>query len=586
MPHATAAPTPSAANPLDAHLPAALRAQLEQRYWAPIGDAAALERFITDPALYVAPDRHPALFADHGVVHVRDIAASAAALAGRLHGTLLPPRPPAAQRFVQGLAVLLAYVHDIGMVEPTAAGRKVHPQFAAQTVLGAGFDDLADALWQADAGGLRTRLLALHSTTPPAVPLPQCAREVLAMALCHSKSAVPAAWLDDRPRLRQLMLRACFTDLAAQHHGRLAEQAAAGRDRSAPAAPLVRYADADAQAFAWLVAPQPAAQAFVDEVIDAVRLLRAADALRQRGTTLRTSAGYEVCTDSTTGEAVVGPRSADQRLALLLRFDNPISAAEANLRATAMTADGHLCVEFYRGAFAQAGVRERLLVVTADVIADIEADALASFSHPAATTMAQRRIRLTAPADDHRFADELAALIAARHPRLAGRLQVVAPDADPDSESTPISPAPAAAWEATTATPAPLPAQLFAQMAAHGLHVAAIDRTAALAGTRCATVPAGTVLLQPGSLGTFVVVPLGPGLALQPTGGYPPQPLHPWIPLGVTGVVRGGERNAAVVAESAVDVLLIDGHHYLAAWFRPYDLSGLRARLAAAPAPT
>lgn len=96
--------------------------------------------------------------------------------------------------------------------------------------------------------------------------------------------------------------------------------------------------------------------------------------------------------------------------------------------------------------------------------------------------------------------------------------------------------------------------------------MAAIDRHAALRGTRRLHVPRGTV-------------PLGPCLVLQPAGGYPPQPPHACIPLGVTGVVSG-ERNAAIVAEQALEVLLIEADHYLAAWFRPYGLHGPQQRLA------
>lgn len=546
-----------ATDPLDDFLPAPLRHTIEARYWAPIGAAATVERFIDDPALHAAPDRHPALFSDHGVVHVRDVAGSAAALAARLHGTLLPPRPAPARHFVQGLAVLLAYFHDIGMAESSAAGRRVHAQFAAQTVLGPDFDDLAAALWQADAAGLRSRLQGLPLALDPA----WTAREVMALALAHSKTAVPAPLLDDRARLRQRLQRACFTDLAAQ--------AALGRDATAPGALRARYRDPEAESFAWLDDPRPALQALAGEVIDAVRVLRAADALRQRGTTLRTSAGYEVCTDRATGEAVVGLRTQDERRTLLLRFHNPISAAEANIRVTAITDDGALAVEFYRGRFAGAGVRAALLAVTADVVADIEADALGSFG-----AAAGRPVRLVAPADDARFADELARLLVQRHPRLAGRTEV-------EAAAVPATPEPVPGWiaERRLDRPPPDAGTLFERLAAHGLNVDAIDRRAALAGTRCIDVQAGTRLIEPGSTATFVIVPLAPGLLLQPMGGYAAQPLHPWIPLGVTGVARGGERNAGVVADGDVPVLLVDGEHYLAEWFRPYDLDGLRARL-------
>jgi hypothetical protein len=47
-------------------------------------------------------------------------------------------------------------------------------------------------------------------------------------------------------------------------------------------------------AFSWLVAAAPEVQQLTLDVIDTVRALRCADALRQRGTTFTTSAGYQV----------------------------------------------------------------------------------------------------------------------------------------------------------------------------------------------------------------------------------------------------------------------------------------------------
>ena len=52
-----------------------------------------------------------------------------------------------------------------------------------------------------------------------------------------------------------------------------------------------------------------------DDVVDALQALRAADVLRQRGTVLRTSGGFEICMDAETARAVCrfGPRAVTQR---------------------------------------------------------------------------------------------------------------------------------------------------------------------------------------------------------------------------------------------------------------------------------
>ena len=57
-------------------------------------------------------------------------------------------------------------------------------------------------------------------------------------------------------------------------------------------------------AFAWLAATDTPQAEFADDVVDALRALRAADVLRQRGTALRTSGGYEVFFDARTADAV------------------------------------------------------------------------------------------------------------------------------------------------------------------------------------------------------------------------------------------------------------------------------------------
>ena len=69
------------------------------------------------------------------------------------------------------------------------------------------------------------------------------------------------------------------------------------------------YADPAADAFAWVDSPHPAHGALTTDAVDAVRLVRVADALRQRGSALRTAAGYEIFIDVETGQAVFSLRT-------------------------------------------------------------------------------------------------------------------------------------------------------------------------------------------------------------------------------------------------------------------------------------
>ena len=242
----------------------------------------------------------------------------------------------------------MAYLHDIGMVAATPAGRRVHAQFAAHTALGEGFDDLAEELWRDDVVGLRERIESDALADGP-IPGDLVMREVLALSLCHSKSVVPAHLLDDPAALRAVMLRGTFTALDQQMAAPREALWRPGFDGSAPAAVAARYRDVGTEAFAWMVDPRPAARRFVADVVDAVRVLRAADALRQRGTTQRTSAGYEICVDRRSGRAVMAVRSADRRFGALMWLDKHHSVAEGNLRVVDLTDEGSLRIAFHRG---------------------------------------------------------------------------------------------------------------------------------------------------------------------------------------------------------------------------------------------
>ena len=63
-----------------------------------------------------------------------------------INGVLLPERLPARQRFVETVGVAMAYLHDIGMVDMTPSGRRVHALFAAHAAFGPEVDPLVQHL--------------------------------------------------------------------------------------------------------------------------------------------------------------------------------------------------------------------------------------------------------------------------------------------------------------------------------------------------------------------------------------------------------------------------------------------------------
>lgn len=563
---------------LDGLLPPSLRTVLEERFWRPIEAQATLEVLLDDPAFIADPGRHPAMFADHGVVHVRDVAIGLTRLLDTTNGVLLPGRSAARLEFLKAVGVALAYLHDIGMVDMSKAGRRIHALFAAHAAFGPDVDPLVGHLLE--AGPVRTRLEAVAARAPFATGLDVVVREILSVTVAHSKSAVPAEVLGDRPTLRGLLQRIVFTSLDAH---RSAERLPRADDRS----PLPMSSNTGAyvdpsRAFEWLAATRGPQAELADDVVDVVRALRAADVLRQRGTVLRTSGGFEICMDAETARAVCTLRPATGDAAYVISYDDDRGAGEANIKTAFVTPRGHLRIAFHRGAFGSDEAAVRAAASVADVIVDIQADVIPSFGgtsvggglRPPSRLADDVQIQLERPRDRPAFADEVAGLVARLEPGLLPRLATVADtqgaapderrrffDAEPLDGSSP---------EAD---------ELLRHLAERGVATAELDRAVAFAEACRATVQPGEVLVRPGSAPSFVYVPTGGGLVVRPDGGYAPSPLPPWVPVGTTGVIRGAERNSEIVAERAVDVIMIPGELYARAWLRPIPPTELAAHV-------
>jgi hypothetical protein len=557
----------------EGHLPAEVRSVLEERFWHRVEEGSRLEALSAeDEALLSAPEAHPALFADHGVVHARDIAAGAVDLASAVDGVLLPRRPADRHEFVISLAVLLAYLHDVGMHDPTPEGRRIHAIYAAHVPFSGEIDDVLDHL-MSDDGSVVRRIAEVGEVAPFTVPTRVVLRELASLAVAHSKSTVPGDVLGDVAALRALMRHFVFAGL--EHHR--AGGATPMSDGELPrelCANARWYEDAARDSFAWLDSPDVAHRALADDAIDAVRLVRAADALRQRGTTLKTAAGYEIFIDPDTGVAVFALRTEDNDRLLLLRVDSPLSAGEANLRGAFVTPDGNLRIAFHRGRFTSPEAVATATAATARVVADIGADVLGAFATRRSSPdlpapgrdPAAMRLEIERPGDEPSFADAVADGVAHRDAWLGGRVAVVADleDAAPTERERYYRgiEVPPGSEEA---------ADILSALAACGMKRAAIDIATAFEDVRRVGVDRGEVLVEAGSSPAFVYVALGPGLRVKPLGGYEAADVPAWLPLGITGVVRQAERNSTVVAVAPVDVLMIPGELFHREWFRPYE---------------
>jgi hypothetical protein len=552
-----------------------VRALLEQRWWRPIEVQSSLDTIRHQDDFVGNPVDHPALFADHGVVHVRDIAAAATILGTELNGLLLAHRPPDRQQFVTAVALVTTYLHDVGMVDMSPTGRRIHAIVAAQLPFDEAWDNTIAQLI-AHRGCLVRHLEAVAAEAPFGVALELVLREVLSLNLAHSKSTVPIETLARPDHLRRLVQACVFTSLDEHRRQPRTPAVPSADDEMVFSANTDRYDD-PRQSYGWMVSAEPAHRALVHDVIDGLRILRAADALRQRGTSLRTAAGYEIFIDAATGHAVYALREPQNAGVHFLRVESSIAAGEANVRSATITADGHLRVALHRGSFESAAAFERAAAGTAAVIASIALDVLPTFADPQSGDLSPpicasgaMRVLIERPSDHPAFADEVSRQVGVLRDDLIGRVDAVAGisqaevgEQDRYLHGAPVDPT------------SELAARVISGAATRGTNVVSLDPGRAFTDVRVAHVDAEEELLTYGSPATFVYLPTTDGLWVYPLGGYAPEPVPAWFPLGVTGAIRRAEHNSAVFAHTDLDVIIIPTDVYLAEWFRPLAASEL-----------
>jgi hypothetical protein len=482
---------------LDHFVPIPVRAWIEQTYYARINAQAQLEAALADPTFYDDPATHLALFNDHGVVHVRDVAQQVLRVLDHSHGTVIARREE--QRlggFMKSYGVLVAYLHDIGMIDFSGFGRARHPELASQAVFDPAFDRVVDAIWQSDCGGIASRLRSLANAGALAQDPRLVLRELLAMTNCHNKSKVPVAILNDVHLLRKHMQQTIGEDVQVQYARYQAERARAALARAQQAerpasviaeladtqrraeaalaeadptgelaaarrASLRRhYADFQRDAFRWLVAEDAGVRALVADVVDTLRVLRCADALRQRGSLLKTSGGYEIFIDQTSADVLFALRRGAEQL-LLAALPVPIAAGESNVASSTLDHDGNLRIAFHRGAFTRPEVVQRAASYAACAVHDIQADVLDTFQPQSAQRAIGAQAALPADTlqivleqvdDNSAFAFLVREQLYALSPQLRGRVQVVPrnrlgqPAAEPTDEEARYAAASTLSW--------------------------------------------------------------------------------------------------------------------------------------------
>lgn len=554
----------------DRYVSAAIRGEIERRFYARANYNARLEQLRHDPLFLSQPHLHPGTFSDHGVVHMSDVARQLLIVLDRVHGVLIPSRSQLRLERMRAYGVLAACFHDVGMFDTSDFGRQMHPEFASQALFTSQLDDILQAIERQNSGDFFAYLSRLSAENVVAQAPSVLLRELLSLVVCHSKSKVPIELLNDPPQLRQFMLRVVGLDLRAQFEGNHVCNEAVSRF----------YDDFEGEAYRWLTLPHPALRQLRDDVIDVQRVLRCADALRQRGTVLKTSGGYEIFVDQRTADAIIAFRLGDDRL-YLLELHDPISAGEANIAASELDPSCDLRLSFHRGAFATPEAVSWATTCAATVVNEIQEDVIHAFDRPhrhddAFKRSADMRILLEETEDNVAFVSTVRHELAKLNPSTIGRVRIV-PSLQVASERE-------RRWYLTGQSPdwtADQRRQLLVRLERTGHLQADADVDRAFEDVRLIHLEAGDILLEAGAPAIFVYIPLGPGLEIRPLGGYSTFRVRAWMPVGNTGVIRGAPRNATICATAGMDLLMIPRRVYLHRWHRNHSPTSLAEALKA-----
>lgn len=554
---------------LDLYLSSSIRQYIEQTYYAKINEQAILENFLQDAAFYQNPQRHVALYSDHGVVHVRDVAQNILDVLECINGILIPARSTSRiESFMYEYGVIVAYLHDIGMADFSRFGRIMHPEYASQQVFHPDFDPIIDTIWDDKSDKLVWRLLNLSDTGELKQPPKLVLREMLAMSNCHSKSKVPVTLLNDNHRLRNHMIDVIQTDLQIQYARNYPEAASDYiPDDTIHQNLNILYSDFEAEAYQWLVDESQFIQELADDVIDTLRALRCADALRQRGTVLKTSGSYEIFIDQMTANSVYALRFGTEKLYVVAVANDDYGSGEANLGSSALTAACNLHITFRRGQFVNPLITEHAVKSVANIVDDIQKDVINSFARN--ETHPDIKILLENVDDNAEFARLVADQLIEIHPYLAAQVHIIPslksamPSernmylkvSDVDWLSTPVS-----------------RDEFLINLEASGHHVSAMNMDEAFEHVKQLEITQGDTLIAAGTASNFVYIPFDEGLKIIPMGGYENFSVRAWMPLGNTGVIGGTMRNATVVSDRDMVVLRIPKEVYLQHWHRPYTL--------------
>jgi hypothetical protein len=286
---------------------------------------------------------------------------------------------------------------------------------------------------------------------------------------------------------------------------------------------------------------------------------------------LKTSGNYEVFVDQRTSNAIYALRLDDDRL-YLLEIPDRISSGEANIASSELDRSGNLRISFHHGMFSTPATIVNAAQSAAVVVNDIQADVIESLQRlpdPSQTLpklATEIQLQIESVDDNPAFANLVCQQLAHLNPSTAGHVRIVASlQASSARERSQYLQGAELDWALTYRK------ELLQKIAESGHKTEQIDPIEGFREVRQIELHAGQKLIEAGGPAGFVYIPLDVGLRILPLGGYQSFAIQPWMPVGVTGVIRGSIRNADVVAETNLTLIAIPKDVFLKHWHHTYS---------------
>ncbi len=592
-------------HPLDKYLTKKIREKIEQDYYAKINEQARLDNALRDSDFKSNPLEHVIMLADHGIMHVRDVADRVLHILNTQNGIHFPQRSFNRLELMKGYGVMTAYLHDIGMVDASIKGRDMHSEYSAQAVYSDKFENDLNQIWEENSGNIPWHLAKLSYKGLLKQPPRTILREMLALTCAHSSYCISTIVLNHPEALRREMLEILSHSLSYLWYQKqlnfsrsklvqtakdadnfetvLADekQAQSAMDDAMKAGQIseklnnfleLYYKDFQHEAFQWLVDDNSEIQELREDIIDTLRVLRSANAFRQRGSRLRSSGNYQIFLDQVTGNAIYSIIHHDQTF--LLEAKKTTVAGEANIAATDFTEEGDLRVAFHRGTFMDPSALERVTFNVAVAINGVQEEMIESFSRPEGSPASADYhkkhdpvyILLESTDDNPHFTALVAQQMEYLNPQLKGRILLV-PSLQNTSglERDRYLQAKELDWSLKEKH------DLLEKIEKSGHKIEKMDPEQAFSNVKLIELNPRDKLIESGAPSSFVYIPLSEGLVGYPADGYQPFHSHAWVPLGNIGVIRGDIRSATIIAEQKMQLLIVPKETYLKHWHFTYS---------------